>query len=194
MLGLESSSEGKKSLSRRKHLKEMLRSYSPPTATEQEFWERMLQLLESAGDPFSRGHYEPGHFTASSFILSPDQKSLLLIYHSKLHRWLQPGGHVDPEDVNIVASAQREVREEVGLSDLELVSNGIFDVDIHEIPARKKEPAHDHYDVRFVFQAPDLSFAAGSDALEARWGPLTEITEVESDRAVMRAVEKLLKG
>ena len=99
---------------------------------------------------------------------------------------------MDPEDATIVASAQREVQEEVGLSELALVSDGIFDVDIHEIPARKQEPDHDHYDVRFVFQAPDLSFSAGSDALEARWVPLTEISEVESDRSVMRAVEKLL--
>lgn len=179
-------------MSKREHLKELLQSYNPTTATEREFWERMLRLCESEGDPFSRHHFEPGHFTASSFILSPDQKSLLLIYHSKLHRWLQPGGHVDPEDTDIIASAQREVLEEVGLSTLELVSKGIFDVDIHEIPARKQEPDHDHYDVRFVFQAPDLSFSAGSDALEARWVPLTEISEVESDRSVMRAVEKLL--
>ena len=55
----------------------------------------MLALCDNAGDPFSREHYVPGHFTASAFVLSPTRDMLLLVFHGKLHRWLQPGGHID---------------------------------------------------------------------------------------------------
>ena len=67
---------------------------------------------------------------------------------------------------------------------------GIFDVDVHEIPALKGEPTHKHFDVRFLFVANDLNMTAGTDAKDARWVPFQEITEEISDRSVVRAIEK----
>ncbi len=168
-----------------------LRVYQPQDADETAYRERMLALCEPPHAGFSRAYFEPGHFTASAFVLSPDSRALLLIFHGKLSRWLQPGGHVDDSDLNILASARREVSEEVGLSDLPLAHEGIFDLDIHLIPARKTDPAHEHFDVRFLFRARDLNFQAGSDAKAARWVDLDEVREEISDRSVMRAVEKL---
>jgi len=176
------------------HLKQLLLNHPPLDDLERSYHQRMLNLLDSPGDPFHRSHYEPGHFTASSFVLSPDKSQLLLIFHSKLHRWLQPGGHVDPSDPSILHAAEREVREEVGLTGLSLVHNQqpIFDLDIHTIPARKSEPEHFHFDVRFAFCAQNLEFEAGSDATEGKWVPLGAISTIESDESVMRAVKKLL--
>jgi ADP-ribose pyrophosphatase YjhB (NUDIX family) len=151
----------------------------------------MLELCSGPGEPFAGSHFVPGHFTASAFILSPADDALLLIFHGKLSRWLQPGGHVEASDVSILSAARREVAEEVNLVDLELAREGIFDVDVHEIPARKNDPTHRHFDVRFLFRARDLSFAAASDARAGRWVQLNEMHQVESDRSVLRAVEKL---
>lgn len=178
-------------MSRNLDLQEQLRRYAPQDSQEREYRERMLGLCDAAGDPFVRSHFVPGHFTASAFVLSPDAASLLLIFHGKLHRWLQPGGHVDASDADILGAARREVQEEVGLSELALAVPGIFDIDIHEIPPLKADPAHCHFDVRFLFRAPDLRFEAGSDAKAARWVPLAEVSEESSDRSVMRAVEKM---
>ena len=63
---------------------------------------------------------------------------------------------------------------------------------IHTIPARKSEPEHFHFDVRFAFCAQNLEFEAGSDATEGKWVPLGAISTIESDESVMRAVKKLL--
>jgi ADP-ribose pyrophosphatase YjhB (NUDIX family) len=98
---------------------------------------------------------------------------------------------VAPGDPDILSASRREVLEEVGLSDLPLAVPGLFDLDIHEIPPLKSDPAHAHFDVRFLFRARDLDFQAGSDAKAARWVPLKEIDDAISDRSVMRAVEKL---
>jgi len=180
-------------LGRRDHLQELLQAH--PTADEREsgFVEEMRALLDRPTDCFSRDHFVPGHFTASAFVLSPNEEELLLIFHGKLHRWLQPGGHVEPEDLDIIAAAHREVSEEVGLGlhQLEPLTDGIFDVDIHEIPARKADPAHLHLDVRILFRATTYDMQAGSDAKDARWVPLTKMESIESDASVMRAVEKL---
>ena len=146
--------------------------------------------VTSGDDPFSRGHFQPGHFTASAFVLSPDSQALLLIFHGKLHRWLQPGGHVDATDHDILAlRGARSGRGGFGGSSPGVPS--LFDLDVHDIPPLKGDPAHAHFDVRFLFRARDPTFEAGSDAKAARWVPLEQINEEISDRSVMRAVEKL---
>jgi 8-oxo-dGTP pyrophosphatase MutT (NUDIX family) len=184
--------DSKETRMRLQNLVEMLERHRGADAAEETHRRRMLELAGSPGDPFYRKHFVPGHFTASAFILSPDRSSLLLIYHSKLHRWLQPGGHVEPGDADILAAAGREIVEEVGMAAPPLAVEGVFDVDIHPIPARKDEPEHEHFDVRFLFQAPAVDVTAGSDATECRWVPLEEVTVSLTDASVMRAVAKVL--
>ena len=156
--------------------------------------QRMFNLLDSARDPFSRDDFEPGHFTASAFVLSPNRASLLLIYSTKFQRWLQPGGHIDPSDDSIPQAAARETFEESGAHVLDTFA-GLFDIDIHQIPANesKNEPAHEHFDLRFCFTASTTHHEPGSDARQSQWVPLDEITEQFTDASVMRAVKKIQK-
>ena len=169
----------------------LLAAVRPHDAEEASFLERMRALCDVPGDPFARDHFVPGHFTASAFVLSPAEDAMLLIHHGKLHRWLQPGGHVEPDDASLLAAARREVEEEVGIMNATLVGEGAFDIDIHDIPPLKGDPAHAHFDVRFLFRAPSLAFRAASDARAARWVLLDEVSLEMSDRSVLRAVDKL---
>ncbi len=175
----------------RPHTVDLLKSFTPVDATESQHHARMLMLTGVSGDPFSRKHFEPGHFTASAFVLSPDSRSLLLIYHTKLQRWLQPGGHVEPTDTDLFATAAREIVEEVAIAAPLRVGNRIFDVDIHPIPARKDEPGHEHFDVRFLYRATSLDMTANAEVSDARWVAIDEITLESSDESIMRAIQKL---
>jgi len=151
----------------------------------------MIGLAAAAGDPLSRTHFQPGHFTASGFILSPDGGSVLLIHHRKLDRWLQPGGHVDPEDTNLFTAACREIYEEVGIGELSPVGDGIFDLDIHPIPARKTEPAHEHFDVRFLLCANSLDITRNDETHDAAWAPFDALADRMTDPAEQRVIRKL---
>lgn len=172
-------------------LRARLLAFRAHDALEAAHLERMRALAELTADSTSRSHFEPGHFTASAFIMSPDRSALLLVLHGKLGRWLQPGGHIEPADTDLLAAARREASEEVGLSDLELLTPSPFDLDVHDIPALRGEPSHAHFDVRFLFRARDEAVRAASDANAARWVKLSEVDLTSSDRSVMRAVEKL---
>jgi 8-oxo-dGTP pyrophosphatase MutT (NUDIX family) len=171
------------------HLHALLASFEATTDAQRKFAERMRMLNASGEIAFHRHHYSPGHFTASGFVLSPDRRRLLLILHQKLGRWLQPGGHVDALDHDVIAAAQRELAEETGLTDLTMVCPGIFDVDVHIIPARGEAPAHEHFDVRFLLSSRSTRIRAASDAAAAQWVDLNEVSDVQSDASVMRAVE-----
>jgi 8-oxo-dGTP pyrophosphatase MutT (NUDIX family) len=181
-------------MTRQESLAELLRAYVPSDEREAEYLTRMLALLAETQDPFSQASFHPGHFTASAFVLSPPGDALLLIFHERLDRWLQPGGHVEAGDADMLAAARRELAEEVGLSDVPLAQEGIFDIDIHPIPSAAGQPEHEHFDVRFVFRAGGYRFSAGSDAKSARWVSLEAVGELGSDESVMRAVGKLREG
>lgn len=130
-------------------------------------------------------------FTASGFVV--DEGRVLLIDHTKLGRWLQPGGHIDASDASPLAAARRELLEETGVV-AEPASVGPIDLDVHPIPTnpRKGEPAHEHFDVRFLFRASSAELKAGDDALDARWWPLSEVAETAEDASVRRVAGRLL--
>ena len=158
---------------------------------EADFLDRMRRLLDTVGDPFSRHHFTPGHFTASAFVLSPDGGKILLLLHAKLARWLQPGGHFEATDRDPVEAARREATEETGLKQLTLVGDGILDVDIHDIPVLGTEPAHAHLDIRFLFQADTWSVSGSDESKGLRWLTPDEIATVDTDQSVLRAVARI---
>lgn len=170
----------------------LLSAFNAQTVIEGEYKREMLALCDTPS-PFAREQYDPGHFTASAFVLSSDGSDLLLIHHAKLLRWLQPGGHVDASDETLVAAATREVMEECLLEsrDLELMSDQPFDLDIHVIPERRDEPQHLHFDVRFLYRCLTDHAQASDEVLGANFVPLDKIDDRQSDESVMRAVGRL---
>ena len=54
------------------------------------------------------------HYCASAFIINPYDKKILLVKHADYDKWLQPGGHIEPNETPEDA-AVREVYEETGI-------------------------------------------------------------------------------
>ena len=156
---------------------------------EQIHRQRMIQLLDSCATCFRRDAF-PAHFTGSALVVSGDGTRCLLHHHRKLDRWLQFGGHCDGEE-DVLAVAQREAFEESGIDGLIVASRRPFDLDIHEIPAIGDEPAHFHYDIRYVLIAPEQAeFRSSPESKELRWFRPDELKEQELDAGLRRMVEK----
>jgi 8-oxo-dGTP pyrophosphatase MutT (NUDIX family) len=138
---------------------------------------RLAGLREQLASPdgmFSRANMT-GHITASGFVLTPDLSETLIIGHKGLGRWLQPGGHVDDGDAAVWRAAEREIREETGVTDNALDpwhaerNFEPIDIDTHPIPPRpaKQEGAHWHHDCIYLFIAPKTAVRSEADALFA---------------------------
>jgi len=167
--------------------------YIPSSLEQVETYGEFLRFVRESSEPFLRNRL-PGHVTASAVVTNPDRTHILLIHHAKIGLWLQPGGHIEfPEDASVVATALREVREETGLHMLTLLSDRIFDLDIHEIPQRTDMPTHLHYDVRFLVEASmDEALVETEETRGIGWFALDEIDQLGVDASVRRLVEKVL--
>lgn len=176
----------------RSELLHLLTSYSPADHDEQRYRMQMLEAAAVAVDPFDRGEYVPGHFTASAFIIHPEGDRVLLIHHGKIGIWVQPGGHIDPDDAGLIEAAMREVAEETGVADPTPIGDGLFDIDVHEFPETAGQPRHLHFDLRFGFVAGGGVLAATEEVRDCRWVRLDELDDLGVGRSVTRPVSRLL--
>jgi 8-oxo-dGTP pyrophosphatase MutT (NUDIX family) len=183
----------------RESLLSALRRHAPFDADEHSHLVRLEGFLEGAPEPFARQNLTlgaDGHITGSAALISAAGDAMALIWHEKLARWLQPGGHCEPDtDRTVVDTARRELLEETGLPEaaLTLAVSEPFDVDVHYIPARPdgSEPGHYHYDVRFLFRLTQpIPFP---DGVKAIWVPLNEAATLP-DESIARMAQKVLRG
>lgn len=148
------------------------------------------ELVDEHGDVFARERLD-GHFTASAWLVSRDNRRVLLTHHRKLGRWLQLGGHADG-DRDLARVALREAEEESGLRDLRLVDERIFDLDRHWIPERGDVPGHWHYDVRYVVRAMGgEQFEVSEESLDLAWRGIAEIAaDPQADASLRRMARR----
>jgi 8-oxo-dGTP pyrophosphatase MutT (NUDIX family) len=127
-----------------------------------------------------------GHITASAVVLDATAERTLLIYHRKLERWLQPGGHVEATDADLVAAALREATEETGITGL-IVDPDPVHLDVHWVGT------HYHYDVRFIVRTPQgAEPSVNADVDQFLWVTADELEGVGTDESVVGLVAAAL--
>ena len=183
----------------RRPLLEILARYGALYPQEGACVTRVRSLVESRPDCFERSCL-PGHLTGSAWVLSPDRRSFLLTHHRKLGRWLQLGGHADGEG-DLAAVALREACEESGLERFAFLGEEgapmpqPIDLDVHAIPARAGEPAHEHHDLRFALVALGGEARTSSESHALRWFEMasldSELEAIGADQSLLRLGRKV---
>ncbi len=174
-------------------LLQLLSTHQPVDSHEQRMHERITAFVRKYENFYSR-ELQIGHATASAWIVDETFSHALLLHHGKLNKWLQPGGHIE-DDADLLSASLREAREESGLQDVRPVFDHLFDVDVHEIPARANEPAHFHYDLRFLFVADKTApLLVSSESKDLVWVAMEQIEQLTQEESVLRMVRKTEQG
>lgn len=130
----------------------------------------LIAYLAARPDACSRS-CAAGHLTASALVVDADGGHALLTLHPRVGRWLQLGGHIEPEDATLRGAALREATEESGIDGL-TVSEAPVHVDVHPVTCSLGVPTR-HLDVRYLVRAPAGAVEVRSDeSVALRWWPL----------------------
>jgi 8-oxo-dGTP pyrophosphatase MutT (NUDIX family) len=130
-----------------------------------------LEYLDDHPDGVWRSN-RPAHITASALVVDQEARRVLLTLHPKVGRWLQLGGHCEPEDVSLGGAALREATEESGIEGL-LIDAEPAKLDLHQVHcAGREQPPSRHLDVQYLAMAPAGAEPLISDeSLDLKWFP-----------------------
>ncbi len=152
---------------------------------------RTLEFIQNHTNCFDR-HLMHGHVSGSAWVVNPARTHTLLLHHRKLDRWFQPGGHADG-DPDILQVVIKEVSEESGIdvSHIRLLSDNVFDVDIHTIYPSEHDERHIHYDVRFLIEIDDqLEIPGNDESHQIGWVALSQVSRFNNMRSLYRMTRK----
>jgi 8-oxo-dGTP pyrophosphatase MutT (NUDIX family) len=170
-----------------------LETFAAEDAAERVSLGRIRALLREAANPFTRAVRD--HVTASAVVARPDGSAFLFVHHRRLNKWLQPGGHVEPEDASVFDAARREAAEETGVARFDApLGTRILDVDVHPIPATRDRPEHVHFALRHLLSTTEEGSAAAPEEIRAtRWFGYEDAL-AEADASLARALRKVRRA
>ena len=131
-----------------------------------------------------------GHITASTLVMDDARERVLLTLHPKVGRWLQLGGHIEPDDHSLRDAALREAVEESGI-DAVTISAQPLRLDRHPVPCGGA--MNEHLDVQFLGLVPSGSRAVMSEESDdLRWFALDALPEL--DASVRSLIDDARRG
>lgn len=138
-------------------LAEAIAAYAPWNEQEEADKAAMLLFLQRNEDALLRSN-TIAHFSASGWVVNQDGTRVLMAFHKLYNSWAWLGGHADGE-ADLLRVAHREVMEESGLKQVEIVMAEPFSLEILPVFGHEKRgkyvPSHSHLNVTYLFRAHD---------------------------------------
>ena len=109
-------------------------------------------------------------YCASAFVLNKDKK-ILLIWHKKFNKYIQPGGHIN-EGESAIEAATREVLEETHIH-INVIGSEPFSVgDYHNNVGHQ-------IDYQFIAFAENENIRKNDESFKAGWFSLEELDDID---------------
>lgn len=170
----------------------LLARWRPGLPGQEQLRRRFVDHLRAHPDGVHRT-CRPDHLTASTLVVSPDARWVLLTLHAKARRWFQLGGHCEAGDTTLAGAARREAEEESGLGGLDLDPRPV-QLSEHAVPFCGGAGGVHHLDVRFVAVAPHGPEASGhavsAESLDVRWWPADALPDPEPEMLELVALAR----
>ncbi len=140
-----------------KDLYNQIEKYIPYNEQETAYKQIMMDFLIRNEDALFREN-KIAHFTASAWITNKEHTKILMGYHNIYKSWGWFGGHADGNP-DLYAVVRKEIAEECGLTEVKLLSDGIYGLNVLTVENHIKKGqfvnAHLHLDAVFLFEADE---------------------------------------
>lgn len=162
-----------------------IENYEPFNEQEERDKELILQCLKNQRDIFTREN-TVAHMTASAWVVNRERTKVLMAYHNIYDSWSWLGGHADGEE-DLLLVALREVTEESGIRQVNLLSEEIYSLEVLTVDGHVKRgkyvSSHLHLNVTYLLEASEeesLRIKADENSGVA-WFGLAEAVEASSE-------------
>lgn len=148
--------------------------------------------MPSRSQPFRADRPSVAELAAGAVVTHARESTVLLLHERIEDRWGFPKGHVDPGE-SLLEAARREIREEAGLTDLDLRE------EVGEVSYRFYDPQRqlNVFKTSVYFLATTVQTRTTLEPIfdEARWEPVPvarTLVRFDTDRRILDAAAKLL--
>ncbi|CAB4934751.1 unannotated protein [freshwater metagenome] len=150
----------------------VLEAWQPPDSDQARLRDDYLAFLAEHDDGMWR-ECRVGHLTASAIVLDERRERVLLTLHPKVGRWLQLGGHCEPDDVSLREAARREAIEESGIPEVHMSAVPLR-LDRHAVPCAGG--MSEHLDVQYLATVrSDAREVMSDESDDLRWFALSAL-------------------
>ena len=178
-----------------KTLTEQLQNYLP--FNEQEAIDKEVILQALSQDSIFLRENKFMHMSASSWITNQSHDKVLMIYHKIYDSWSWLGGHADGNE-NLLEVACKELEEESGIKNYQLVSDQPFSIEVLTVDGHIKKNkyvnSHLHLNVTYLFEVDEKETLVMNE-LETngvKWIPIKELENEVSEVWFMEHIYKKL--
>lgn len=139
------------------NLYQLISKHQPFDEKEKQDQEIMLDFLAHNKDALLRNN-KIAHFTASAWIVNKTKTKVLMAFHKIYNSWSWVGGHADGDE-NLPYVAEKEAKEETGLTKLKPLMDDIYALNIITVHSHTRRGelvnSHLHFDAAFLFEADE---------------------------------------
>ena len=178
------------------NLKSEIENYKPYNEQEEKDKQTMLKYINTFDDVLTRDN-EFGHFTASSWAVNKERTKVLMIYHNIYKSWAWTGGHADGES-DLLGVAIRELKEETGVKNVNVVKDGIVSLEIicvnGHIKRGKYVSSHVHLNLTYLLEVDENEVLKIKEDENSgvKWVNIEDVEKVSNEEWVVEKVYKKL--
>ena len=178
-----------------KNIYQFVQNYIP--YNEQEEKDKALILQQLSADNILTRKNHLAHLTVSAWIVSPDYQKVLMAYHNIYQSYAWLGGHLDG-NADIVSVIKKEIQEESGLSEFQLIDDQLFSLEVLTVDGHIKNgeyvSSHLHLNLTFLCIAnPDLPIhIRPSENSQIAWLEVDKINQSVSEVWFMKHIYQKL--
>ena len=174
-----------------------INDYIPYDEKEKIDKEVMLWFIKNNHDVLTRNN-KIAHFTTSAWIVNQNRSKVLMIHHNIYNSWSWVGGHSDGDE-DLLHVIKKEIEEETGITNVNLLHNDIYGINIVTVDSHIKRGqivnSHLHFDIEYLFEADELSFLRIKEDENSgvKWVDITKVEEYTTEEKMKPIYRKLIE-